>query len=66
MLLMNRSGRVYDFPEHLAREFVALDLSSSKETINEMLSTLRTTYSPMPEEDDCGCCCIYSNYCPNK
>ncbi len=66
MLLMNRSGRFYDVPEHLAEEFVALDLSSSRETINEMLGTMRASISPLPEEDDCGCCCIYSNYCPNR
>jgi hypothetical protein len=67
MLLVNKSGRIYDVPEQLAEEFVAANMSVSREAINDMLSTLRKPAPALPEEDsECGCCCIYSNYCPNR
>jgi hypothetical protein len=65
MLLMNKTGRIYDVPEQLAEKYVATNLSSSKEVIGDMLNTLRKPASASLEAE-CGCCCVYSNYCPNK
>ena len=41
MLLINKSGRIYDVPEKIAEQYVARDLSSSREAVGDMLSTLR-------------------------
>jgi hypothetical protein len=67
MLLMNKSGRIYDVPEQLAERYVAAKMNTSREAIGDMLSTLRKPASASSEiASECGCCCVYSNYCPNK
>lgn len=65
MLLMNKSGLIYDVPEQIAEKYVATQWNSSKEVISDMLSTL---HKPASAEvaAECGCCCQYANYCPNK
>ncbi|OPX98952.1 MAG: hypothetical protein A4E60_02928 [Syntrophorhabdus sp. PtaB.Bin047] len=65
MLLINKSGRIYDVPEHVAENYVARDLSGSKESIGDMLSTLRRPAETSPESAVAGCCNVYANYCPN-
>ncbi len=65
MLLMNKSGRIYDVPEHLAEQYVATEWNASKEVLGDMLSTLRRP-ATASIESECGCCCAYANYCPNK
>ncbi len=67
MLLMNKSGRIYDVPEQLAEQYLAAKMSTSREAIGDMLSTLRKPATTSAEiASECGCCCAYSNYCPNK
>jgi hypothetical protein len=67
MLLVNKSGRIYDVPEQLAKQYIAAKMSQSREEIDDLLSTLRKPAAASPGVDsECGCCCIYSNYCPNK
>lgn len=65
---MNKSGRIYDVPEQLAEQCVTTKLSTSKEAIGDMLGQLRRSASASSEAalDECGCCCIYANYCPNR
>lgn len=67
MLLLNKSGRIYDVPEKLANQYIATKMGQSREELDDLLSTLR---KPVPAsagvDSECGCCCIYSNYCPNK
>jgi hypothetical protein len=65
MLLMNKNGRIYDLPEQLAEKYVAVDLSTSREEIGDMLSLLRTPASASSESLD-GCCNAFANYCPNR
>ena len=65
MLLMNKGGKVYDVPEQIAAQYVATQWSGSREAIGDMLSTLQKPASATLEAE-CGCCCAYSNYCPNK
>jgi hypothetical protein len=65
MLLMNKGGRIYDVPEHLTEKYVVTNLSSSREVIGDMLSTLRNPTS-VSLKAECGCCNVYSNYCPNN
>ena len=67
MLLVNKSGRIYDVPEQLAKQYMATKMKS-REEIDDLLSTLRkpATASAEIASAECGCCCIYSNYCPNK
>ena len=65
MLLINKSGRIYDVPENVAEKYVARDLGSSKETIGDMLSTLRRPAEPSRESAVTGCCTVYANYGPN-
>lgn len=66
MLLINKSGRIYDVPEQVAEQYVAMDLSASKEAVGDMLSTLRRPASASPESAVEGCCNLYANYCPNR
>jgi hypothetical protein len=66
MLLINKSGRIYDVPEHVAEKYVARDLSGSRETIGDMLSTLRQPAEASRESAAAGCCNLYANYCPNN
>jgi len=66
MLLINKSGRIYDVPENVAEQYVARDLSSSREAVGDMLSTLRKPAAASPESQLEGCCNIYANYCPNR
>ncbi len=66
MLLINKSGRIYDVPENVASQYIAQDISTSKEAIGDMLSTLRKPASASPESALDGCCNAYANYCPNK
>ncbi len=66
MLLINKSGRIYDVPEQIAEKYVARDLSSSKETIGDMLSTLRRPAEASRESSAAGCCNAFANYCPNN
>lgn len=65
MLLINKSGRIYDVPEHVAESYVARDLSGSSESIGDMLSTLKRPAEASPESAVTGCCNVYANYCPN-
>ena len=65
MLLMNKGGLIYDVPEQVAEQYVATQWSSSREVIGDMLSTLQKPASAALESE-CGCCCVYSNYCPNR
>lgn len=65
MLLMNKSGLIYDVPEQIAEKYVATHARSSREAIGDMLSTLNQPVSAALESE-CGCCCVYSNYCPNR
>lgn len=65
MLLMNKGGKVYDVPEQIAAQYVATQWSGSREEIGDMLSTLQKPASATLEAE-CGCCCAYSNYCPNR
>lgn len=66
MLLINKSGRIYDVPEQVAEQYVAMNLSGSKEAVGDMLSTLRRPASASPESAVEGCCNLYANYCPNR
>jgi hypothetical protein len=65
MLLMNRGGKLYDVPEHIADQYVATQWSGSREAIGDMLSTLRNPASTQFVAED-GCCNAFPNYCPNK
>ena len=65
MLLMNKSGRIYDVPGEMAEKYVVNDSSASREVIGDMLSTLRKPASASPESALAGCCNAYANYCPN-
>jgi hypothetical protein len=65
MLLMNKGGKLFDVPEHIAEQYMATQWSGSREEIGDMLSTLR---NPAPADFDAvdGCCNAYPNYCPNR
>lgn len=65
MLLINKSGRIYDVPEQIAENYVAT--GANREAVEDMLSTLRDRSSLVSEKDQAaGCCNIYANYCPNN
>lgn len=66
MLLMNKSGRIYDVPDQMVEKYVATDWSASREAIDDMLSTLRKPASASSESVQDGCCNAYANYCPNR
>lgn len=67
MLLVNKKGRIYDVPEQIADKFVATGWSASRETLGDMLSTLRKQPSVSSESFRAqDCCNLYSNYCPNR
>ncbi|MCE5243122.1 MAG: hypothetical protein ABFD98_07945 [Syntrophobacteraceae bacterium] len=67
MLLMNKSGRIYDVPEQIAQKYVATGAGADREAVEDMLSTLRNRSSLVSEKEPAaGCCNIYSNYCPNN
>jgi hypothetical protein len=65
MLLINKTGRIYDVPEQIAEKFVATGPSASREAIGDMLSTLRNPATSSETVHADGCCNLYSNYCPN-
>lgn len=65
MLLMNQSGRIYDVPDEITEKYVATGWNASREAIGNFLSVTNDSAS-MIDESECGCCCVYSNYCPNK
>ena len=65
MLLINRSGRIYDIPDKVAENYVAAG-NVSREAVGDMLSTLRSEPQVSAESmQAAGCCNLYSNYCPN-
>lgn len=64
MLLINKSGRIYDIPENVADQYVARDLAASREAIGDMLSGLKKPAAASIETAS-DCCKIYANYCPN-
>jgi hypothetical protein len=67
MLLINKSGRIYDVPEHIADKYVATGCSASREAVGDMLSTLRSQPSGSCESVHTQSCCnLYANYCPNR
>ena len=66
MLLMSENGLVYDIPDDVSEKYLATTWNSLKESIGGFLSA---SEDPAPTESvvaECGCCCVYSNYCPNK
>ncbi len=65
MLLMNKGGRLYDVPEHIAEQYVATQWNGATECYDDLLSTLRNQPSANFDTVD-GCCNAYPNYCPNK
>lgn len=40
MLLINKSGRIYDVPDNVADQCVARDLGTTRQAIGDMLSAL--------------------------
>jgi len=67
MLLINKTGRIFDVPEHVVERYVATDLNKSKEAAGEMLKTLRNRTEAFPEEEGPSPCCnAYANYCPQQ
>jgi hypothetical protein len=66
MLLVNKKGRIYDVPGHVADKYVVTHSSASREQIGDMLSTLRSPAQASSESVAEGCCNLYANYCPNK
>lgn len=66
MLMINRSGRIYDLPEEVADKYVATGSSASREAVGDMLAALNRPVSASPESVQMGCCNAYPNYCPNK
>lgn len=67
MLLMNKSGRIYDVPEQIANDYVATNWKASKEAVGDMLDILRSRPEVSSESIQAmGCCNVYANYCPEK
>jgi hypothetical protein len=67
MLLINKTGRIYDVPEQVAENYIATGRSASREAVSDMLSTLRNQPSVSSESVQAqGCCNLYSNYCPER
>ena len=66
MLLINKSGRIYDVPDNVADQYVARDLGTTRQAIGDMLSALRKSGSAPDGPAIDGCCNAYANYCPNR
>ncbi len=67
MLLINKTGRIFDVPEQVAERYVATGLKESKEAVGEMLKTLQNRVEAFPEEEGPSPCCnAYPNYCPQQ
>ena len=66
MLLVNKSGRIYDIPDEVAEKYIVKETRNSREAVNEILGTLRRPDLASPQSVQTGCCNAYPNYCPNK
>lgn len=66
MLLMNKSGRVYDVPDTISEKFIVTSWNASSASLKDFLCSSNEASPSTTNELDCGCCCVYSNYCPNK
>ncbi|MCE5335515.1 MAG: hypothetical protein LLG06_13105 [Desulfobacteraceae bacterium] len=67
MLLISKTGRIFDVPEQVAERYVATGFKESGEAVGEMLKTLHDRASVYSEEEGpVPCCQLYANYCPQN
>ena len=64
MLLMNKTGRIYDVPDQVAEKYIAT--STSREAVEDLVGTLRSRSTDSSEMEAAGCCNLYANYCPQQ